>query len=866
MGHPSDRVDADNALTSAVPPMSFQAFVHGLPQLLWTASAEGLLTWANERFNRFLGMPVEEARACAWRGIIHDSDYERMWETWNRAREACSPYEIELRMRNADTGEYRWLLIRAEPVLSTDGAVMQWVGCNTDVHRQKQVEEEARESERRYQVLANGVPQMVWTADADGAVTWANRLWQEYTGQSIADVSGDGWKRVIHPDDYQRTLDTYLHCIATGEGYAIEHRWRSAKTGQYRWFLGRALPVRDAAGRIVQWLGTTTDINEDKRLRDELQESEARARFLAEAGALLGSTLDYELTLREVSRMAVPRIADWCAIDLLDDKGVLRRVSVHHQDPDKVKLAKQLHTQYPPGPNDIQYRVMDKGTAEFVPAVDDATLLALARDDDHLRIIRSLNIRSWIVSPLRLREQSIGVLILVADSDRSLDEQDRQMAEDLAARAASAIERSRIYKESQAARTEAETLLEVARALAEGRELQQIVQVATDAATRLCGAQFGAFFYNVLNPDGGSYMLYTLSGVPKEEFSRFPLPRATALFGPTFRGEGVVRLSDVRADPRFGKSAPYYGLPPGHLPVVSYLAVPVVSRRGEVYGGLFFGHPAADRFSVRHERLAVGIAGQAAIAIESIRLLEDERHARSVAASQAEELSRANAELKQFVYIASHDLQEPLRTVTQFLDLADLRGGSEIPERIRRYITMAKDSASRMYDLINDLLAYSRLASDEEPASQVDLAELVREVTADLSATIEESGAAITLGELPMVTGDRTRLRLLLQNLLGNALKFRGDKPPQVHIAAQREGPHLIVVVRDNGIGIDPAHHSRIFEIFQRLHARERYPGTGMGLAICKKIVERHGGTIWVESQPGQGSAFHFRLPIAENT
>ncbi len=176
-----------------------------------------------------------------------------------------------------------------------------------------------------------------------------------------------------------------------------------------------------------------------------------------------------------------------------------------------------------------------------------------------------------------------------------------------------------------------EILLKVGAEIASELNLDRAVQTVTDAATELTGAAFGSFFYNVLNEAGESYMLYTLSGVPKEAFSKFPMPRNTKVFGPTFAGEGVVRSDDIQKDPRYGQNPPYYGQPKGHLPVHSYLAVPVISRTGEVIGGLFFGHPEVARFKAEHEKLAVGIAGYAAIAIDNARLYrtaqrEIERH------------------------------------------------------------------------------------------------------------------------------------------------------------------------------------------------------------------------------------------------
>ncbi len=196
------------------------------------------------------------------------------------------------------------------------------------------------------------------------------------------------------------------------------------------------------------------------------------------------------------------------------------------------------------------------------------------------------------------------------------------VVQDISARKTAEAERTRLLMQEKEAREEAQALSETARALSSDLDLHNTVQKATDAATRLIGAHFGAFFYNLVNERQETYVLYTLSGAPREAFEKFGLSRNTAVFSPTFRGEGVVRLDDVQADPRYGKNAPHHGMPKGHLPVRSYLAVPVVSRSGEVMGGMFFGHPEVGVFTARSERIVVGIAAQAAIAIDNAKLYQ----------------------------------------------------------------------------------------------------------------------------------------------------------------------------------------------------------------------------------------------------
>jgi signal transduction histidine kinase len=245
---------------------------------------------------------------------------------------------------------------------------------------------------------------------------------------------------------------------------------------------------------------------------------------------------------------------------------------------------------------------------------------------------------------------------------------------------------------------------------------------------------------------------------------------------------------------------------------------------------------------------------------------KQERHLRHQVeedlARKADELARSNADLEQFAYVASHDLQEPLRMVTAYTQLLGERYRGKLDENADKFIGYASEGALRMQVLIQDLLAFSRVGRSGGSPMQVDCNAVMEEVLQTLASNILESGAAVTHGELPKVRGDRTQLAQLFQNLIGNAIKFRGKDAPVVSIHSEKEGQHWLFRVSDNGIGIAPEHMDNIFVVFQRLHARNEYPGNGIGLAICKKIVERQGGKIWVESQPERGCTFKFTLPV----
>ena len=275
------------------------------------------------------------------------------------------------------------------------------------------------------------------------------------------------------------------------------------------------------------------------------------------------------------------------------------------------------------------------------------------------------------------------------------------------------------------------------------------------------------------------------------------------------------------------------------------------------------GSPVPVSLSVSPVRNASGrVVGAAKI----LRDITERKHAERELAERAEHLARSNAELEQFAYVASHDLQEPLRMVASYTQLLGRRYKNKLDADAQEFIDYAVDGATRMQALINDLLAYSRVGTRGDGVVATSSGAALDRALANLQLAISESGAAVTHDALPTVIADPVQLAQLFQNLVGNALKFRGADAPRVHVGAERRNGDWEFSVRDNGIGIDPQYRERIFVIFQRLHGRGEYPGTGIGLAVCKKIVERHGGRIWVESAPGRGSAFHFTIPAHGRT
>ncbi len=380
-------------------------------------------------------------------------------------------------------------------------------------------------------------------------------------------------------------------------------------------------------------------------------------------------------------------------------------------------------------------------------------------------------------------------------------------------------EKQALLAREQEARSTAELLNRVGPLLLAELDRDRLVQKLVEICTRLVGAQRG---------------------------------KLTAEF-PVWE---VVRVADCYAEP------PLCTVPAfGEADVRSLLAVPVHAHTGESFGTLVFGHSDPNIFGPREEQLAAGIAAQAAIALDNARLFEEALRVQQALHKANLSLRSANTDLEQFAFAAAHDLREPLRMVTTYTQLLERKLGARLDPDVKPFMKQIVDGAGRMFDLLQDLLSYTNTATQHEPAGPVELGAALQVAMQNLDATIRENEAEVHAGPLPVISGRMGHMVLVFQNLIGNAMKYRKkDVAPRVDISAEKREGGWLIRVTDNGIGIDPRYHSQIFGVFKRLHGRE-IPGTGIGLAICQRAVERAGGTIWVESTPGEGSSFLFTLP-----
>ncbi|HEX7004410.1 MAG TPA: ATP-binding protein [Trueperaceae bacterium] len=544
----------------------------------------------------------------------------------------------------------------------------------------------------------------VWSRDlATGEMHWSETMYRLLGLPPGSPSTPDSFLARVHPED-RKPLSDALQSNgeqSSSSNASMEYRVIHPD-GRIVWLSGRGRVVSDAAGRRVAH-GVAVDITSEKeaeererQLRLRAEDVGERLQFLAEASRILSSSLDYQETLVRVARLAVPRLADWCAVDLLDDAGKLERLAVEHQESEKVRLAHTIQQRYPPDPDGETgaYQVARSGKPELYREIPDELLEAGARDEEHLRLLREIGFSSALVVPLTSRGQTLGVLSLVqAESGRHYDENDLSLAMQLAERAALAVDNARLYLES----------------LRSNDELEKRV------------------------------------------------------------------------------------------------------------------------------------------------------------AERTAELLALNRELEAFTYSASHDLRGPLRGIDGFAQALFEDYGGALDERALGYVQRIQAGAARLGTIIDALLALSRLNRSDFRRVPLDLTLKARDTLVRLREVEPDRRVEARVQEGLRARGDSAMVRLLLDNLIGNAWKFTSDQATaRIEVGSLEQDGERVFYVSDNGIGFDMNYADKLFEPFQRLHAIDTYPGTGVGLATVARIVDRHGGRISAEGKPGEGATFYFTLGGAD--
>ena len=774
----------------------------------------------NPKYCEILRYPPEQLRTLTFRDLTHPDDLAETEANLSKLQRGDVPdYTMEKRYVRGD-GSPVWCRVRVSVLRDPEGRAWRYLGVVEDITERRATEEALRRSEQFNRSVIASSRDCIKTLTLDGVLVWISDAGRRALCiDDPSTVIGKSWIDFWTGDDRDAARRAVEAAAAGGSGSFIG---RFPMEGRLRWWDVLVTPIRDANDRPESLLAVSRDVTERIEADMQLREREAELRQLANLIPQLawmagpeGDIFWYNERWFEYTGTTFEQMQGW-GWQSVHDPQVLPQV-----------LERWKHSIATGEPFEMEFPLKgrDGGFRWFLTRVNPMR-------DAAGRVVRWFGTNTDVEQVKRIQH--------------ALQEETRML----------------------------ELLNRTGTALSGNLDLQTLLQSITDSATQLSGAQFGAFFYNVIDASGEAYMLYTLSGAPREAFEKLGYPRATPVFGPTFRGEGIVRSDDVTKDPRYGKWDPHRGMPKGHLPVRSYLAVPVVSRSGEVIGGLFFGHPAVGVFTERSERMIEAVAAQAAVAVDNARLydaaqraaeerkllLESERHARAA----AEHASRMKDE---FLATLSHELRTPLGAILGWSHLLRMRSGEDA--EVRRGLETIERNARTQTQLIDDLLDMSRITSGKlrldvqqlRPATFVEAAlETVRPAAEAKNIRLER----VLDPQAGPVMGDPARLQQVVWNLLNNAIKFT-PKDGKVHVSLARVNSHVEITVTDSGAGIDPEFLPHVFERFRQADASttRKFGGLGLGLSIVKHLVELHGGTVHAYSKGrDQGARFAVHLPV----
>jgi PAS domain S-box-containing protein len=679
---------------------------------------------------------------------------------------------------------------------------------------------ELHEQREWFEVTLGSIGDAVITTDTQGRLNFMNSVAEAMTGWRLHEAQGQALEtvfRIVNEDTRERAENPVEKVLETGRVIGLaNHTALIARDGSEISIEDSAAPIRDPHGKVSGAVMVFHDVTRRRLAERALRASEERLRAVVSQAALGIAVANLEGVFEEAN-------AKFCAILGYSLSELRERTFLSLTHAADVALT-QLH----------------------VEKLRNGEIDNYALDKRYLRKDGSVVWSSTTVTLLRSEsgkaEHFIGIIQDISDRKRD-EEVIREQAHVLA------------------------LLNTTGRSIASKLDLQKVLQTVTDSATQLTGAKFGAFFYNVVNQAGESYMLYTLSGAPREAFEKFGLPRNTPVFHPTFVGEGVVRSADITQDPRYGTMAPHHGMPKGHLPVRSYLAVSVISGSGEVMGGLFFGHPDAGVFTERAEQLVIGVAAQAAVAMDNARLYEAAQ--REIASRERAEaaLRETDRRKDEFLATLAHELRNPLAPIRQATLISMSPNASDAQRRWSHEVITRQ--VQHMSLLLDDLLDISRITRGtlELRTSMCELGQIIEAAVETSRPSIDgkQHVLAVELPEEPVTfAADPLRLAQVLSNLLTNAAKYTDPKGSIRLLASQQDGS-VVISVSDTGIGI-PAHALReVFTMFSQVESTQDRSegGLGIGLALSKGVVELHGGTLEARSDgPGQGSEFMVRIPL----
>jgi len=826
-----------------------------------------------------------------------------------RALHGISEPATTIGFRLKATGEMRWSRVRAQPMLDEQGAVLFAINTFHDITERVQVEAELRDSEARYRQLVEVMPQIAWTTDPAGRLEMVNKRWSEYTGMAASARAPLATEESVHPDDRPGLAAHWEASLASGHPLETQCRIRRAD-GVFRWHLVRAVPLREADGAIGSWVGTGTDIDE----------AENNRRFLTDATALLASSLDYEETIKRVAELAVPRVADWCVVDLVRPDGGIEHLALVHVDPEKMALARQLRERYPPQPDQTTgvAAVIRSGKSELVGEITPA-MLANIPDPEQRRMIEDLHLASYMAVPLLAGGETLGAITFVgAESGRHFEAEDLALAESLAGRAAAAIQNARLFRDVGRFKRILDATLDAVFMFDPGTlRLSYVNQGAIDQVgfTR---DELLEMDPTAITEDLDEDRLRTLVAplVNRKLDSRTVtlthrhrsgrrVPVEVLLQHVELPGEAgrIVAIARDIGD-RVAAQARLQRLAEAeHARAAELNAVIRAMGEGVVVCGLdgriTLANPAAEDLfpevaTGTYEDIVARFEDPngAAPALGSrggpveLRVVGDEDRwielsTYPVGARGSDDTAGAGetivllrdvtvARQRQavrdtFVGVLSHELRTPVTTIYAGSKVL-ARGAGKLSEEVQR--SVFEDihvEAERLHRLVEDVIALTRFGEEEGDVGNEPV--LLQRVLPGVVRSEELRWPGVTFelrvpAGIPTVVADPTYVEQVVRNLLSNAAKY-GGAGSVVETVVEAGRGEVLVRILDDGPGFPDEEADRLFELFFRSPSTAgSASGAGIGLFVCARLIRAMGGRIWARPLEGKGAEFGFSLRV----
>lgn len=865
-------------------------------RLVLEGSGDGIWDWDivndqlywNDRLLEIAGLDRAEFGGThqAFLALVHPEDQEHLRQAVQAHLDQTIEFNPEFRLRHS-SGAYRDCIARGKVQRQQQGTPVRMAGIVSDITERKRARQAVTESEERFRTMADSAPVLLWLVGENGLRSFFNQAWLAFTGRNLAQELGNGWLSSLHSEDQQAYLQAYLSTFKLHQPFETEYRLKRAD-GEYRWILATDSPRFLPDGSFAGYIGSGIDITERKR-------TEEAQRFLAEASSILSASLDYEVTLENLAQLAVPYLADYCVVEMLQGPTSLQLVAVAHVKPAKIPLVRELRRVHPLDPysdHDVA-RVLRSGQPELVKDISACTLTSYASSPEHLQLLQKLDPKSYMIVPLVARGRTLGVISFIsAESGRSYSEANLTLAEDLARRAALAVDNARLYRQAQDV---GENLRRAIMVLGEQqqqlRTLQQLTNLLNQRLSDLpellqlmvqavCEAIPGGQFclialykqqYNLLE-------LTATAGINRNDLPKSHLYIEGGILGQVFSTGESQLIQEEILDFRIQGQG-----------IASICAVPIQSAQSGRLGVLAIGNwDDSAAFSEENRILMIAFGEQAAIALNNAQLINALEEREERLESQNQTLGRQNRELEhqrqqiqlqnlklieatqlksQFLATMSHELRTPMNAITGFSQLLLRQRHSQLDPKQTDMVERILSNGKNLLTLINDILDLSKIEAGrlELNLEAFDLPELVTETVAELQSLADQKNLPVELQVNladPRVVNDRLRLRQILINLLSNAIKF--TEAGRVVVCLETLKPDQIeITVEDNGIGIDQTHLKNIFSEFWQVDqtTTRRYAGTGLGLAITARLVRMMQGTISVQSQLGEGSRFRIEVP-----